>query len=205
MLMPLPGRKQWKHWTRRGGCIQETSSGDFFSFLVRWIFSLFCEVDLFWSGGFLFLFLFWSAGFSLSFFVIWIPLFFCQVDFSFLLLDFSVLYSVFDIREDNEGFFTMVSCVIQIIKFYRFCHLVNLLHNCRINLAMSMAMAMIEMLMMMIRWVESRRLSSLPVARMSLRSTLRRRSSRSCRRCRNIPHNHFVTFRKCCLFVGTPC
>ena len=37
MLMPLPGRKQWKHWTRRGGCIPETSSGDFFSFLVRWI------------------------------------------------------------------------------------------------------------------------------------------------------------------------
>ena len=68
------------------------------------------EFFFFWSGDFLFLFLF---------LVWWIFSFFWSGGFlSFFLLDLSVLYSVFDIREDNEGFFTMVSCVIQIIKFY---------------------------------------------------------------------------------------
>ena len=103
MLMPLPGRKQWKHWTRRGGCIPETSSGDFFSFFV-----------------------FLPGGFSL--------LFFGQVDFSLLFVRFLCAILCFWYQGGQWRLFHNGELrVIQIIKFYRFCHL---LHTCRIDLSL---------------------------------------------------------------------
>ena len=92
------------------GCIPETLSGDFllFCFLVRWVF----------------------RSFLVSLISLFFLLLFGHVDFS---LFSCVLNSVFDPREDNEGFFTMVSCVNQIFKFYRFCRLINMMHSCSLD------------------------------------------------------------------------
>ena len=105
--------------------------------------------------------------------------------------DFSLLYvNIFYVQGGQRRLFhngelfhindvmTVIRVILSFGKLVAF-----LTHRQKIKTTiMIMTMTMMLMMMVTIRWVESRRLSSLLVERMLPRSTLRKRSSQSCRR-----------------------